>query len=191
SPRPSLRTRRRTAGAGAFAAATLLLMPACRPEPPVTASDADDSIPLDYLPALHGDYFELQSEKVGRPFHIYVRFPERYESEDARYPVVYLLDGDSLFPILASNHLFLSYDEGLPKPSSSGSRTAPSIRPSTSAASTSPQPRRTEGPTRAERRPSSHSRADRVIVRSSGKRRSSGTTRGKTKTRSLGRSTSS
>ena len=115
SPRPSLRTRRRTAGAGAFAAATLLLMPACRPEPPVTASDADDSIPLDYLPALHGDYFELQSEKVGRPFHIYVRFPERYESEDARYPVVYLLDGDSLFPILASNHLFLSYDEGLPE----------------------------------------------------------------------------
>jgi len=90
-------------------------MPACRPEPPVTASDGRDPIPLDYLPALRGDYFELQSENVGLPFHIYVRFPERYESDDARYPVVYLLDGDSLFPILASNHLFLSYDEGLPE----------------------------------------------------------------------------
>ena len=31
------------------------------------------------------------------------------------YPVVYLLDGDSLFPMLAANHLFLTYDEQLPE----------------------------------------------------------------------------
>ncbi|MEM9555616.1 MAG: alpha/beta hydrolase-fold protein [Acidobacteriota bacterium] len=84
--------------------------------------------PLDHLPALRGDYFELASEEVGRSFHIYVRFPEGYESpevsedepagdspDDTRYPVVYLLDGDSLFPILAANHLFLAYDDGLPE----------------------------------------------------------------------------
>lgn len=32
-----------------------------------------------------------------------------------QYPVVYVLDGDSLFPILAANHLFLNYDENLPQ----------------------------------------------------------------------------
>jgi uncharacterized protein len=72
--------------------------------------------PLDHLPALRGDYFEFESRAVGRPFHIYVRLPEGYEQgADTRYPVVYLLDGDSLFPILAANHLFLAYDEGLPE----------------------------------------------------------------------------
>ncbi len=72
--------------------------------------------PLDHLPALSGDYFKFESRTVGRPFHIYVRLPEDYdESSSERYPVVYLLDGDSLFPILAANHLFLTYDDDLPE----------------------------------------------------------------------------
>lgn len=32
-----------------------------------------------------------------------------------QYLVIYLLDGDSLFPILATNHLFLHYDDKLPE----------------------------------------------------------------------------
>ncbi|MFO1465165.1 MAG: alpha/beta hydrolase-fold protein [Steroidobacteraceae bacterium] len=73
-------------------------------------------VPLNHLPALEGDYFRLDSTNVGRPFHIYVRFPPEYARHpDTRYPVVYLLDGDSLFPILAANHLFLNYDEGVPE----------------------------------------------------------------------------
>ncbi len=73
-------------------------------------------VPLDYLPALSGDYFEMNSAAVGRPFHIYVRFPADYNARsDALYPVAYLLDGDSLFPILAANHFFLNIDEGLPE----------------------------------------------------------------------------
>ncbi|WP_226665065.1 alpha/beta hydrolase [Microbulbifer aggregans] len=72
--------------------------------------------PLDYLPALRGDYFRLESEIVGRPYHIYVRYPEGYDaSSPQNYPVIYLLDGDSLFPILAANHLFLTYDDKLPE----------------------------------------------------------------------------
>lgn len=72
--------------------------------------------PLDYLPALKGDYFKYDSAAVGRPFHIYVAYPEGYDQDpQARYPVVYLLDGDSLFPILATYHLFLNYDEGVPR----------------------------------------------------------------------------
>jgi predicted alpha/beta superfamily hydrolase len=78
--------------------------------------ESKSTIPLDHLPALSGDYFKLESRSVGRSFHIYVRLPEGYDATaSAAYPVVYLLDGDSLFPILAANHLFLSYDVDLPK----------------------------------------------------------------------------
>ena len=86
----------------------------------VQAQTAAESVravtPLDHLPALRGEYFRLDSEATGRPYHIYVRFPEGYDPAAAtRYPTVYLLDGDSLFPILAANHLFLTYDDGLPE----------------------------------------------------------------------------
>ena len=68
------------------------------------------------LAALSGDYFHIGSTAVGRGFHIHVRYPEGYDPEQARlYPTVYLTDGDSLFPILAANHLFLTYDDGLPE----------------------------------------------------------------------------
>ncbi|MGY1408109.1 alpha/beta hydrolase [Luteimonas sp. A611] len=73
-------------------------------------------VPLDHLPALRGGYFPLVAEATGRTHHVYVRLPEGYEADTARsWPVVYLLDGDSLFPLLAATHLFLGYDEGLPE----------------------------------------------------------------------------
>ena len=82
----------------------------------VTPRPSEAVRPLDHLPALGGDYFRFESRSVGRPFHIYVRLPEGYdEGSSERYPVVYLLDGDSLFPILAANHVFLTYDDGLPE----------------------------------------------------------------------------
>ncbi|MBO9502341.1 alpha/beta hydrolase-fold protein [Brevundimonas sp. A19_0] len=65
--------------------------------------------------ALHGDAFRLDSPTLGRGFDIYVRLPPEYDPEGPAYPVVYLLDGDSLFPILAANHLFLTYEEDLPE----------------------------------------------------------------------------
>ncbi len=77
---------------------------------------AKAATPLDHLPALAGGYFRIDSRAVGRPFHIYVRLPDGYETDsDRRYPTVYVLDGDSLFPILAASHLFLTYDLGLPE----------------------------------------------------------------------------
>jgi predicted alpha/beta superfamily hydrolase len=87
-----------------------LTLSACQSASPTRA----EVTPLDHLPALRGDYFEFESEAVGRAFHIYVRLPENY-SADNEYPVVYLLDGDSLFPMLAPTHLLLTYDEGLPE----------------------------------------------------------------------------
>lgn len=84
-----------------------LILSACQSLP---ATD-----PMDSLPALAGDYFALQSAAAGGTYHIHVRLPPEYDQGDARYPVVYVLDGDSLFPVLAANHLFLTYDDGLPE----------------------------------------------------------------------------
>jgi Predicted hydrolase of the alpha/beta superfamily len=83
---------------------------------PLVSTGQAPTTPLDYLPALQGDYFRYESRNVGRPFHIYVAFPESYAAQpQARYPVVFLLDGDSTFPILATYHRFLNYDEGVPQ----------------------------------------------------------------------------
>ena len=73
-------------------------------------------IPLDHLPAIKGDYFPLRSVEADHDYHIYVRLPEGYADDSARlYPIVYLLDGDSLFPILGASHLFLTIDDKLPE----------------------------------------------------------------------------
>jgi predicted alpha/beta superfamily hydrolase len=96
----------------AASVAALALLAGCASAPPPSAR----IVPLNHLPALAGDYFRLDSRHVGRNFHIYVRLPEGYDPSSARlYPTVYLTDGDSLFPILAANHLFLTYDDGLPE----------------------------------------------------------------------------
>ena len=72
--------------------------------------------PLDYLPSLKGDYFPLQSKAVGHLYHIYVRLPFDYGVDPLRrYPVVYLLDGDALFPVIAPTHLYLTIDDKLPE----------------------------------------------------------------------------
>ena len=86
-------------------------------DPPGRTLQPDPAMaPLDHLAALRGGYFPLVDEASGRTHHIYVRLPEGYEAEPGRrWPVVYLLDGDSLFPLLASTHLFLTYDEALPE----------------------------------------------------------------------------
>lgn len=91
------------------------------PEPAGTearapAATMESMVPLDHLPALAGGYFPLASESNGRTYHIYVRLPEGYDDAPGQaWPVVYLLDGDSLFPLLAPTHLFLHYDEKLPE----------------------------------------------------------------------------
>jgi predicted alpha/beta superfamily hydrolase len=73
-------------------------------------------IPLNYLPSLAGDYLPLRSAVMGSTYHIYIRYPANYADEPGkRYPIVYLLDGDSAFPLIAPQHLFLTYDDHLPE----------------------------------------------------------------------------
>lgn len=94
-----------------FAAGAALALASCAP----SANGPGPHTPLDYLPALKGDYFPLASRGTGTTYHIYIRYPEGYASEPKRtYPVVYLLDGDSAFPLLAPEHLFIHYDDKVP-----------------------------------------------------------------------------
>ena len=95
-----------------------VVMPAVWAAPPVPAAPEGAGVqgPLAHLPALKGDYFPLTDRGSGRVHHIFVRYPEGYDAAaPTRYPVVYVLDGDSLFPLLAPTHLFLHYDEQLPE----------------------------------------------------------------------------
>ena len=98
----------------ALLAAAALLLSSCTASPPEPRQAP--TAPIAHLPAIAGDYFMLRSAATGTAYHIYVKLPENYASAPARrYPIVYLADGDSLFPILAPTHLFLTYDDRLPE----------------------------------------------------------------------------
>src|SRR4051812_17211050 len=74
------------------------------------------STPLEHLPALAGGYFPIASRETGRTYHVYVRLPRDYAAQPSKlYPIVYVLDGDALFPLLAAGHLFLTIDDALPE----------------------------------------------------------------------------
>ena len=96
--------------AGAVIAATLGASTAA------AAQSAASTGPIEYLPPLAGDYFAIDSVAADHRYHVFVGLPESYAAEpERRYPIVYVLDGDSLFPVLASQQLFLRYDENLPE----------------------------------------------------------------------------
>jgi hypothetical protein len=56
-------------------------------------------------------YRRVDSEIVGRPFHLHVQTPAGYADGAKRYPVVYVLDGGVLFPIFAPLQQLLEIDE--------------------------------------------------------------------------------
>lgn len=102
------------------AVAMLASLAACAPQTVLlTAPEMmPETIPVApaYPAALAGAYFPLASEHTGRSYHIHIRLPDGYDPDAAApYPVVYVLDGDSLWPILAATHLFATYDDGIPE----------------------------------------------------------------------------
>ena len=69
---------------------------------------------IDHLHALHGyEYFPVSSDATGRDYHVYVATPQEMP-EDASLPVVYLLDGGAMFPMLAAYHRYLVFAEEAP-----------------------------------------------------------------------------
>ncbi|MBI1265193.1 MAG: alpha/beta hydrolase [Alphaproteobacteria bacterium] len=106
----------RGAWLGALAVAAAAFVPGSGAAAAAEASNPDSRGAIESLPALTGAYFPLASEHTGRTYHIHVRVPDGYDPQGAQiYPVVYVLDGDSLWPILAATHLFLTYDDGVPE----------------------------------------------------------------------------
>lgn len=75
----------------------------------LVGSLANASVDTEFLQGL-GDtrYHRVVSDNVGRGYHLYVMLPEGYEeSTRETYPTIYLLDGGSLFPLLASYYRYL------------------------------------------------------------------------------------
>lgn len=67
---------------------------------------------LDFMPRITPDsYFLLQSEIIERPFHIFVRLPDGYGESDKSYPVIYLLDGGTGYPMLTAYYALMQFDE--------------------------------------------------------------------------------
>jgi predicted alpha/beta superfamily hydrolase len=60
-------------------------------------------------------YRRIDSETLGRPYHIFVMLPDGYEqSPGENYPTIYLLDGGALFPLLAAYYRYLNFGEEIP-----------------------------------------------------------------------------
>ena len=60
-------------------------------------------------------YQEIDSEIVGRSYHIFIMLPDGYKkSSEENYPTVYLLDGGVLFPLLTAYYRYLNFGESIP-----------------------------------------------------------------------------
>jgi len=66
------------------------------------------AIDTQYLQGLRDTHYErIESEEVGRSFHIYTMLPDSYEADsERRYPTIYVLDGGLLFPLLAAYYRY-------------------------------------------------------------------------------------
>jgi predicted alpha/beta superfamily hydrolase len=67
------------------------------------------AVDTQYLQGLGDTHYELvESEAVGRAFHVYTMLPESYTSDaETRYPTIYVLDGGLLFPLLVAYYRYL------------------------------------------------------------------------------------
>lgn len=59
-------------------------------------------------------YHKVHVEDLKRDFHLLVRLPVGYDPDGWPYPVVYLLDGGMLFPMLGAYYQYLRYEEAVP-----------------------------------------------------------------------------
>lgn len=70
----------------------------------------------EFLHAL-GDtrYHHVESESVGRAYHVYVFLPDNYNSKPHKtYPTIYILDGGGLFPMLTAYYRYLNAGDEVP-----------------------------------------------------------------------------
>lgn len=81
----------------------------------LVTSARGSATPIEFLQGLNKPhYFEHQSKILDRPFHIFVKLPPEYSTLTQKVPTIYLLDGGNLFPMLASYHQYLRFEETAP-----------------------------------------------------------------------------
>ncbi|NCF15916.1 MAG: alpha/beta hydrolase [Gammaproteobacteria bacterium] len=60
-------------------------------------------------------YQRVDSEVIGRPYHLYVMLPDGYdESPEQYFPTIYVLDGGELFPLLSAYYRYLNFGQEIP-----------------------------------------------------------------------------
>ena len=82
----------------------------------ITVSTASLAVETRFMQGL-GDahYQQIDSEIIGRRFHIYIMLPDGYEqSAEESYPTIYLLDGGTLFPLITAYYRYLHLGEEVP-----------------------------------------------------------------------------
>ena len=68
----------------------------------IAVSTASSAVETRFMQGL-GDtrYQQIDSEIIGRRYHIFIMLPDGYEqSAEEYYPTIYVLDGGALFPLL-------------------------------------------------------------------------------------------
>jgi len=80
------------------------------------ASTASSAVETRYLQGLGNTHYQqVDSEIIGRRYHIFTMLPDGYEQSAAEYyPTIYLLDGGELFPLLAAYYRYLNFGEEIP-----------------------------------------------------------------------------
>lgn len=60
-------------------------------------------------------YMRVESETIGRDFHVFIMLPEGYDQRSAQsYPTVYVLDGGALYPLLVAYYRYLHAGAEIP-----------------------------------------------------------------------------
>ena len=82
----------------------------------LAASASASEVDTRFLQGLGGShYLQVESETVGRDFHVYVMLPDGYEENaDQAYPTIYVLDGGNLYPLLVSYYGYLNFGQEVP-----------------------------------------------------------------------------
>lgn len=49
----------------------------------------------------NAEYYLFNSQEAQDTFHVYIKIPESYNTAKTNFPVLYILDGDIVFPIVS------------------------------------------------------------------------------------------
>lgn len=80
------------------------------------ASASSSALESQFLQGLGDSHYQrVESEALGRGFHLYVMLPDGYEqNSEQSYPTIYVLDGGALFPLLVPYYGYLNFGNEVP-----------------------------------------------------------------------------